>query len=68
MAFRPWDHPVMHTGGKPRWALHGLAVLLILMAVTGAVVQYASASLGHWLVGGAVIGGVILAAARRRKG
>lgn len=46
-----------------------LAVLVILLAITGVVVQYTiSDSLGHWLIGGAVVGSIIrLAAARPRK-
>lgn len=60
----------MHTGGKrrQRQVFRGLAVLVILLAITGVVIQYTiSDSLGHSLIGGAVAGAGILTAARLRR-
>jgi hypothetical protein len=58
----------MSTGDRRHPALLGLTVLVILLAITGVVVQSTiSDSLGHWLVGGAVLGAIVMAVIGRRK-
>jgi uncharacterized membrane protein YjjB (DUF3815 family) len=58
----------MRTGNRPRPAVLGLAILVILLAITGVVVQYMiSDSLGHSLIGGAVLGALILTVLGLRK-
>jgi uncharacterized PurR-regulated membrane protein YhhQ (DUF165 family) len=58
----------MSDGRRPRPLVLGLAVLVILLAITSVVVQYTiSDSLGHALTGGAVLGAVILSAIGLRK-
>lgn len=55
-------------GMRPRRSLLVLATLVMALSITGVVVQFAvSDSLGHWLIGGGVLGANLLTVVGLRK-
>lgn len=58
----------MRTGDGPRPVVLGLAIVVVLLAITGVVAQSTiGESLGHWVIGGAVLGSLVLTIFGLRK-